>query len=131
MRVVPLPLLGNLQNLFCAAYFLAVQQNAQTFRRILYTESMLFPGERPIEPVRFSLGVRFLRKKIPVTRRFAQLRNQKILRSFLCRIPSRLRSSFRFRNLVLVARDIAFRTYADLKLFLLLRLENRTFQRHT
>ena len=123
MRIVPLPLLGNLQNLFCAANFLAVQQNPQTFRRILYPESVLFPGEGPIEPVRFSLGVRFLRKKIPVARRFAQLRNQKILRRFLRRVASRLRSSFRFRNLVFVTGDVAFRTYADLKLFLLLRLE--------
>ena len=116
-------MIRHLQRFACAADFIAVQRYLQPFRRFLGSEPVPFPGERPVQPVRSLLGVRFFGQKIPITGGFRELGRQKILRRFLRRLAARLPTGLRFGNFVFVAGDVSFRAHADLKFFFLLRFE--------
>ena len=123
VRVVPLPLLRNFQPFLGPANFTSLQRNLQPLRRVLCAESVFFPGERPIQPVRFFLGIRFFGKIIPIARRLAQFRNQEVLRRSLRYLSLRLRTGLRFRYFMFVTGDLSFRAHANLEFFFLLRLE--------
>ena len=112
-----------MQELFASADFVALQSDLQPIGRIFRAKAVFFPGERPVEAVRFLFRVCFLSEQVPCAQVESESCAEKTLRRGLGRGPVQRRPSARFFNFVIVTGDLPGGAHANLEFLFLLRLE--------